>query len=265
VRVRGEGAGELPEDASNLVCRALAVGLGPLDDLLVDCRNRIPLGRGLGSSSAATCAGLVAANALGGLRWTPDDLLARAAEIEGHADNAAACIIGGFVAVGPGPRATRIAPPADLAFVCVVPAVRVSTTESRRALPEKVPLRDASVTLARAVNLALALERGDLDELPDLLQDRLHEPYRSALVPGLDELRALVGHDGCLGATISGSGPSVLLWCRAGTAAGLADRARAALARLGVEATARPSRVEITGVRARWRDESAGRLAEAVG
>jgi homoserine kinase len=149
--------------------------------------------------------------------------------------------------------------------VCVVPVVRVSTTESRRALPELVPLRDASVTLARAVNLALALERGELDDLPDLLQDRLHEPYRSPLVPGLDELRALVGHDGCLGATISGSGPSVLLWCRTGAAAGLAERARATLASIGVEADARPARAETTGVRARWHDESAGRLAEAVG
>jgi homoserine kinase len=265
VRVRGEGAGELPEDASNLVCRALAVGLGPLDDMVVDCRNRIPLGRGLGSSSAAVCAGLVAANALGGLRWTPDDLLSRAAELEGHADNAAACIVGGFVAVGPGPRAVRIAPPPDLAFVCVVPSVRVSTSESRRALPERIPLHDASFTLAGAVNLVLALERGELDELPDLLHDRLHEPYRGPFVPGLEELRALVGRDGCLGATISGSGPSVLLWCRSGAAPALADRARAALARVGVEAQARPSRVEMTGVRARWRDESAGRLPEAVG
>ena len=76
VTVTGEGAGELAEDASNLFCRALASGLGSLDGLGVECRNRIPLGRGLGSSAAAVCAGLVAANALGGLRWTPDDLLA---------------------------------------------------------------------------------------------------------------------------------------------------------------------------------------------
>jgi homoserine kinase len=141
----------------------------------------------------------------------------------------------------------------------------VSTSESRRALPERVPLGDASFTLAEAVNLVLALERGELDELPELLQDRLHEPYRSPFVPGLPELRALVGHDGCLGATISGSGPSVLLWCRAEAARNLADRAHAVLASIGVESEARPSRVEMTGVRARWRDESAGRLPEAVG
>ena len=107
VRVTGEGAGELAEDDSNLVCRALATGLPSLDGLAVECRNRIPLGRGLGSSSAAVCAGLVAANALGGLRWTPDELLARATALEGHADNAAACIAGGMVAVRPGPAQRR--------------------------------------------------------------------------------------------------------------------------------------------------------------
>jgi len=146
-----------------------------------------------------------------------------------------------------------------------VPIARVSTAESRRALPERVPLGDASVTLARAVNLALALERGEVDDLPQLLQDRLHEPYRSALVPGLQQLRGLIGRHGCLGATISGSGPSVLLWCHAGSADELAGAARTTLAGIGVEAQTRPSRAEATGVRARWRDESAGRLAEAVG
>jgi homoserine kinase len=265
VRVTGEGAGELAEDASNLVCRALASGLGSLDGLAVECRNRIPLGRGLGSSSAAACSGLVAANALGGLRWTPDDLLARAAELEGHADNAAACLTGGLVAVGPGPTARPVPVPADLAFVVVIPECRTSTDDARRALPGTVSLADAAVTLANAVGLTLALVEERLDDLPPLLADRLHEPHRAAGVPGLDAMRALADGGDCLGATISGSGPSILLWCRADATARVEAAATAALEAEGVAARLRPSRPSSAGVRARWTGGSDLRLARAVG
>ena len=264
VRVRGEGAGELPEGPANLVCRGLAAGLDDLEGLLVECRNRIPLGRGLGSSSAAACAGLVAANALGARRWSPDDLLARAAALEGHADNAAACLAGGIVAVGPGPRAVRIAPPDGLAFVTVIPSERVSTRASRRALPSSVPLAEAASTLQRAIGLALALREGRLDDLGPLLVDTLHEPFRAGLVPGLGALRALVGAEGCLGVTISGSGPSALLWCRADAAGATAERARAALGAAGVASEVRPARAAPGGVSARW-GEPRTRLAKAVG
>ncbi len=265
VRVTGEGAGELAEDASNLVCRALAAGLDSLDGLAVECRNRIPLGRGLGSSAAAVCSGLVAANALGGLRWTPDDLLARAAEIEGHADNAAACLTGGLVAVGPGPIARPVPVPAELAFVVVIPECRTSTDDARRVLPETVALDDAAATLANAVGLTLALVEGRLEDLPPLLADRLHEPCRAPGVPGIEAMRALVGGGDCLGATISGSGPSILLWCRAEATGRVEAAATAALAAEGIAAQLRPSRPSSAGVRARWTGGSDLRLARAVG
>ncbi|MGD9696810.1 MAG: homoserine kinase [Thermoleophilia bacterium] len=266
VRVTGEGAGEAPADETNLVCRALASGLGSLDGLDVECRNRIPFGRGLGSSAAAVCAGLVAANALGGLRWTPDDLLARAAEIEGHPDNAAACLTGGLVAVTPGPTAQPIAVPDELAFLAVIPEARTATDAARRALPAAVPLGEAAETLAGAVGLALALAEGRLDDLPPLLaSDRLHEPHRGALIPALDGLRALADGGDCLGATISGSGPSVLLWCRADGAARVAERAEAVLAGAAVAARVRPSKASAAGVRARWTGGNDLRLARAVG
>ncbi len=265
VHVTGEGAGELPESAENLVCRAMTQGLDSLDGLIVECDNRIPLGRGLGSSAAAVCAGLVAANALGGHRWAPDDLLRRAAAIEGHADNAGACILGGIVAVGGDARAVQIAPPEDLLFVAVVPRERVSTKRARGALPAAVPLADAAETLARAIGLVLALERGELDDLYLLLGDRLHEPYRAPLVPGIDRLRGLCGEHGCLGVTISGSGPSVLLWCRRADAAGLAARATEVLATDGVSAEVSVVRIAPGGVRARWLDGPDTRLAKAVG
>ena len=146
VTVTGEGAGELAEDASNLFCRALASGLGSLDGLAVECRNRIPLGRGLGSSAAAVCAGLVAANALGTLRWTPDDLLARAAAIEGHADNAAACLNGGMIVVGRGRSRGRCRCPTTSAAIRglveeegggldLVARVTISSTAIRATIP----------------------------------------------------------------------------------------------------------------------------------
>lgn len=265
VRVVGEGAGELAGDASNLVCRALASGLGSLDGLAVECRNRIPLGRGLGSSAAAVCSGLVAANALGGLRWTPDDLLARAAAIEGHADNAAACLLGGLVAVGPGPSGRLIAVPDELAFVAVIPEARTSTDVARRALPDEVPLADAARTLANAIGLTLALCEGRLEDITGLLADRLHEPYRGPLIAGVEVIRGLVDGDDCLGATISGSGPSMLLWCRQSSAERVAASAESALSAAGIAATVRPSRRSAVGVRARWTGGADLRLARAVG
>jgi homoserine kinase len=265
VTVTGEGAGEVPEDATNLVCRALATGLGSLDGLAIECKNRIPLGRGLGSSAAAVCSGLIAANALGGLRWTPDDLLARATEIEGHSDNAAACLNGGLVAVVPGPSAQQVPLPEGLGFVAIVPEARTSTDEARGALPPAVPLADAAATLSHAVGLTLALCEGRLDDLPPLLEDRLHEPYRGPLVPGIDAIRGLVDGEGCLGATISGSGPSMLLWVREERAADVAAAAEAALAAAGVTARVRPSKCAPVGCRARWTGGSDLRLARAVG
>lgn len=265
VSVTGEGAGEVPEDASNLVCRALAAGLPTLAGLHVECRNRIPLGRGLGSSAAAVCSGLVAANAIGGLRWTPDDLLARAALIEGHADNAAACLTGGMVAVGPGPVARPVPVPDGLAFLTVVPEGRISTDAARRALPETIALADVTATLANAVGLTLALCEGRLDDLPPLLADRVHEPYRGPLIAGIDAVRGVVDGEGCLGATISGSGPSMLLWVRPEASEGVAADVEAALAAAGVAARVRPSRPSAAGVRARWTGGADLRLARAVG
>lgn len=252
VRVTGEGAGEVPEDASNLVCRALLQGVASLDGLEIECRNRIPLGRGLGSSAAAVCAGLVAANALGQLRWSPADILRRASEIEGHADNAAACLLGGMVAVPPAGAPLVVPVHQDLAFVAVIPAGRVSTEDARRALPAQVPLSDAATTVAGAIGLTLALGAPRLEDLRPVLADRLHEPYRSPLVPGWDALRGLTLADGCLGVTISGSGPTALLWCAADDADDLAATAERVLEEAGHPARTRVSKIAATGVRARW-------------
>lgn len=251
VHVEGEGAGEVPEDEANLVCRALLAGLPDLSDLEITCRNRIPFGRGLGSSAAAVCAGLVAANALGDLRWSPSDILARAIEFEGHGDNAAACLDGGITALVPGPRLLRIAPPDGLALVVVIPGSRVSTDEARVAMPADVPVRVAAQSISATAGLVLALERGHLDEVPDFLVDQLHQPHRGPLCPGFDALCAL-RHPGLLGVTVSGSGPSTLAWALLDHVSDVAQMVRDALAAEGVDAQVRVERVAPTGLRARW-------------
>ncbi len=123
------------------------------------------------------------------------------------------------MAVVPGPVAQQVPLPEGLGFIVVVPESRTSTEEARSALPATVALADAAATLSRAVGLTLALCEGRLDDLPPLLEDRLHEPHRGPLVPGIDAIRGLVDGERCLGATISGSGPSMLLWVREDDAA----------------------------------------------
>lgn len=264
VHVEGEGVGEIPADASNLLCRAMAEGLGDFDGMVIECRNRIPLGRGLGSSAAAVCTGLVAANALGDLRWSPSDMLARAIALEGHGDNAAACLDGGITALVPGPRALRIAPPDGLALVVVVPTARVSTDEARRAMPAQVPVADAAYNLGASAGLLLTLERGYVDEIAEFLVDRLHEPYRAALCPGIDGLKAL-SIPGLLGVTVSGSGPSMLMWVTPRAATDVAAAARQALHAQGVQAEVRVERIARSGVRARWKGMEDARLSQTPG
>lgn len=251
VHVEGEGAGEVPEDEGNLLCRAMLMGLADLDGLEITCRNRIPFGRGLGSSAAATCAGLAAANALGDLRWAPSDILARAIELEGHGDNAAACLDGGITALVPGPRALRVEPPDGLALVVIIPSSRVSTDEARGSMPAEVPVSTAAHSISATAGLLLTLERGWVDEIPEFLEDRLHEPYRGPLCPGLDALKAIEA-PGLLGVTVSGSGPSTVAWVMADAASDVADLVRAALIDAEVTADVRVERIAPTGLRARW-------------
>ena len=221
VRVTGEGAGELPEDGSNLVCRALASGLPSLDDLAVECRNRIPLGRGLGSSAAAACAGLVAANALGALRWTPDELLARAAALEGHADNAAASLLGGVVVVADG-RAARLPVPVQGRIVLWIPPTETHTSRSRAVLDDPVRREDAVFNVGRTALLVAAITTGSVELLRTATQDRLHQDVR--LRTATDSRAAIDAalDAGAWAAWLSGSGPSVAAWCAAGEAATVA-------------------------------------------
>lgn len=225
VSVSGEGAETLPCDESNLVVRSFAeVWDGPLDGLAFHMRNEVPMQSGTGSSSAAIVAGLAAGLALQGRPHGADELIALAAPIEGHPDNVAAAIAGGFTLAldGERPLMRRIEPPAGLAFVLAVPDHELCTTESRKLLRPEVPRADAVYSLQRTALLVLALANGELEALPPALDDRLHQPDRSDLTPMFCRIQEHLPQLGAFGVTLSGAGPSALLWVRAERAQAIA-------------------------------------------
>ena len=200
---------EIARDRRNLCVRGFA-RLHPPDRFTFRIRSQVPLSGGLGSSAAAYVAGLVAAQHLFEL---DADLLALASELEGHPDNAAAALLGGFVIVAGG-EATRFDPPAGLEAVVVVPHKAVRTTLARRALPQAVPLADAAANVAHAATLTLGLAHGDWSLVRRGLEDRLHQPYRAHLFPASMALLERAPQLGAIGASISGAGPTVLFWTR---------------------------------------------------
>jgi homoserine kinase len=214
IRCAGRGAASLPRDASNLVVRSFArLWDGDLDGLAFSLDNEIPLAAGAGSSSAAILAGLAAATALAGRPLAQERLLAEAAAIEGHADNVAAGLRGGVtLAVDDPPLVRRLPPPAGLAFVLAVSQDALATHESRRALRPTLPRADAVHSLQRAALLVDVLRTGPLSLLPRALSDRLHEPDRRPLTPLLATLDGPAQDLGAFGVTLSGAGPSVLVW-----------------------------------------------------
>jgi homoserine kinase len=197
----------IARDRRNLCVRAFAT-LHPVDDFEFTIRSDVPLAGGLGTSAAAYVAGLMAADSLFEL---DADLLAAATRLEGHPDNVAAALLGGFV-VCAGGRAARFDVPAGLEAVLVVPHKSVRTAKARAALPTHVPLRDAVFNVAHAGTLVLGLTRGDWDLVALGLDDRLHQPRRASLYPQSMALLRRAREFGALGATISGAGPAVLFW-----------------------------------------------------
>jgi len=205
---------EVPLDRSNLCVRAFE-WLRPADEITFRIRSEIPLTAGLGSSAAAIVAGLLAADHLYELALEDSDVLAHAAEIEGHPDNVAAAIHGGFVLCsqgGDGLTATRLDPPEGVEGVLVIPHDQVPTEEARKAIPAEVPHADAVANVAAASELVLGIERSDLGLIGRGLADRLHQPHRAHLYPRSMELVEAAPQLGALGATISGAGPTVLVW-----------------------------------------------------
>jgi homoserine kinase len=191
----------------NLCVRAFE-RLHPADGMRFRIRSEIPLSGGLGSSAAAIVAGLAAADHMFEL---DADLLALATELEGHPDNVAAALQGGFVVCADG-QAARFDAPTGLEALAVVPHEAVRTRAARAALPASVPMQDAVFNVAHASLLTIGLLRGDWDLVSRGLHDRLHQDHRAPLYPRSLELARRARSLGALGATISGAGPTVLVW-----------------------------------------------------
>ena len=210
------GGLEIATDRDNLVVRAFEA-LHPADGISFRyLSNEIPLARGLGSSAAAIVAGLYAVDHLFELGLSRQDFLERAAAIEGHPDNVAAAIYGGCVVCseeeGGMPVAARFDLPRELEGVVVIPDEELSTTKARAAVPDQLPLADAVANVAAASTLVLGLTSPDLGLISRGLRDAIHQPRRRPLYPRSMEIVDLAPELGALGATISGSGPTVLVW-----------------------------------------------------
>ena len=211
----------IARDRRNLVVRGFA-RLAPPDDFEFRITSGVPLSGGLGTSAAAYVAGLLAADSIFEL---DADILALAAELEGHPDNVAAALLGGVVLCADG-EATRFDPPAGLEAVLVVPHRPLRTAKARAALPPEVPMGDAVFNVAHASLLVLGLAQGRLDLVARGLADRLHQPRRAALYPESMALVARAPELGALGASISGAGPAVLVWSQYDATAGVVERLR---------------------------------------
>lgn len=229
------GGLDVPADRDNLIVRAFE-RLHTADDIAFRIGGDVPLGRGLGSSAAAIVAGLLAADHLYELGHSREQIFRLATEIEGHPDNVAAALFGGIVVCGPAGTLTKesapdpielgsgivsssdasmpalLTPPEGVEAILVIPGEEVSTEAARAAMPDEVPVADAVLNVGAASQLVLGIERSDLTLIERGLADRIHQPHRAALYPRSMEIVEAAPGLGAIGATISGAGPTVLVW-----------------------------------------------------
>jgi homoserine kinase len=216
ITAEGEDAHKIPTDASNLVWQSAELIFNRFGErpfgLHIHQRNEIPIGSGLGSSSSAVLAGLFGANALLGGPLSRAELLQTAADLEGHPDNVAPAVYGGLI-LGVQDGETLLIeriPVPPLRVVVVLPDFHLPTAEARAALPAQVSRQDAIFNAARLGLLVRALETADYGKIRVAMQDRLHQPYRLPLVPGLAEAFAAAYAAGAAGVALSGAGPSLI-------------------------------------------------------
>lgn len=223
IHVAGRDAASISSGEDNLIWQTAVRIAGDMKRTMppieLHISNSIPLGKGLGSSAAALTAGVVIADAILSLRWSRGRVLDEAARIEGHPDNVAACVHGSIVASATDARdvthAARLELHPRFGIAVVVPDFLLPTVEARRVLPKTYSRADVIFNIQRSALLITALATGITDAFPTALEDRLHQPYRAALVPGLDEIIGL-RMKGLLGCALSGAGPSILVFYQRG-------------------------------------------------
>ena len=217
IAVAGEGAGEVPTSRDNLVWSSMEylfrkVGY-ETGGVRLDLENGIPIARGLGSSAAARIGGLMAGKVLSGADLDEQDILNMAFELEGHPDNAAPALMGGLVissARGTHVDCVRIEPPEGIMAVLAVPSFELATERARSVLPEKVSLTDAVYNMSCVALLTAAFATGEVRAIRSAMEDRVHQPYRASLIPGMHRVFDAALEAGALGVAISGAGPTIL-------------------------------------------------------
>ena len=225
IDLAGAELGDVPADKGNLLYQTAVelfrlAGL-PVPELRIRAETEVPLARGLGSSAAAIVGSLAAANALAGEPFTREQLFAIASRMEGHPDNVGASLFGGIVVAAmqedsdthmPEVPYIRFLPPPSLKSLVIIPDFWLETSKARHVLPESYSKADLVHNVSRSSLLVAALMQGRLDLLAQAMQDRMHQPYRAALVPGLQEMLQEGPHHGALGVALSGAGPTTLFF-----------------------------------------------------
>ena len=217
IEITGEGAADVPRDERNLVYQAAQrvfhqLGYSPAG-LKLRLSNQIPVARGLGSSTSAIVGGVIAANLLAGGRLSVKDIITLSSSIEGHPDNVAPAVLGGIVVSVQAEgevKFLKIQPPQNLKGVVAVPDFTLTTKTFREALPTQVAFQDAAFNVGRVALLVAALQQGDLGLLGTAMEDRLHQSFRSSLIPGFKKVLAAAKLAGARGVTLSGAGPTVI-------------------------------------------------------
>ena len=217
IEVHGEGTELIPKNEQNIVYQAAKrvfqkVGYTPTG-IRVKLTNNVPVGKGLGSSASAIVGGIIAANVMSGKQLKEKDLLSLAAEMEGHPDNIAPALLGGIIVSVPldgDVKYIKITPPSQLKCVVAVPDFCLSTKISREVLPQQVSFNDAVFNIGRVALLVASLQQGELSLLSVAMEDRMHQAYRSGLIPGMKKVMAAAKLAGARGVTLSGAGPTLI-------------------------------------------------------
>jgi len=217
VHFSGGGFEGIPTDKDNLIYKVAQLVFEEagvdVPELEIGMRSDIPLTRGLGSSASAIIAGMAAANALIGSPLSKDRLFDLATGLERHPDNVGASLFGGIIAAawdGEHADYVRVEPPQNLKVLALIPEFELATSAARAVLPEQLSIQDAVYNISRSSLLTAALASGRLDLLASAMKDRLHQPYRAALVPGMEKILEQATQYGALGAALSGAGPTLL-------------------------------------------------------
>ncbi len=224
--ITGEGAEFIPGDETNIVYKAAAQVYNylnlPVPGLKIHLHNGIPIARGLGSSAAAIIGGMVAASHLAGRVLSDAELLMLATRVEGHPDNITPALLGGLTIScmnGEDVVFVKTELPRELKAVVAIPDFQLTTAEARKVLPKEVSLQDAVYNVSRSSLLVAGLMSGNLDVLGTAMNDRLHQPYRAPLIPGLPDVFSAGKEAGALAVVISGSGPTIIAFARDNLAA----------------------------------------------